>query len=521
MDIIPRYTMQSNNKRIAKNTLMLYFRMILIMGVTLYTSRVVLNVLGVEDFGIYNVVGGVVAMFSLLTGSLRTAAQRYITYELGKTENQQVERIFSATVTVHVVLALIVLLLAECVGVWFLNTQMNIAPDRMNAANWVFQFSMFAFVVNLLSVPFNAAIIAYEKMSIFAYISILEVSLKLFIVFALQWFGFDKLKLYALLVFIVSGIIQLIYQTYCKRHFSECRFRFRWDKSLFKEMFSFAGWNFIGMGSWVLMTQGVNILLNIFFNVTVNAARGIANQIQTAVTVLITNFMTALNPQITKSYASGDNDYLQMLLCKGARFSFLLMFLLSLPILMETQTVLFIWLKQVPEYTVIFVRLSIIFALIHSLSNTLITAQLATGRIKRYQIIAGGLQMLNFPLSFIALKWGASPVVIYIILILLEICILIARILLLRGMIQFQTMRFVKEVLVKALIVSVLSAIIPFLMIYFMTPDFFRFIIVALTSVGMSVLCIYFIGLTGNERQLVTTTCTKLMYRNRNEYLNN
>ena len=505
--------MNPNNKRIAKNTLMLYFRMMLMMLVTLYTSRVVLEVLGVEDFGIYSSVGGVVAMFGLLTGSLRAAAQRFITYELGKKEGQQSSRIFSATVTVHLALALIIFILSETVGLWFLNSQLNIPNDRLLAANWVFHCSVLTFVMNLLTIPYNATIIAHERMSAFAYIGILEVFLSLTIALLIPYLGFDKLILYSLLLLCNALIIRYVYISYCKRHFSECVFRFSWDISLFKVMFSFAGWNFIGSGSGVLMTQGVNILLNIYWGVTVNAARGIANQVQSAVTVLISNFMVALNPQITKSIAAGENAYFQKLIRNGARYSYLLMYLLALPILLETKSILSIWLVEIPEYAVNFVRAAIIYSLIHCLSNPLVTSMLAHGEIKKYQLIVGGFQSLNFPFSLIALKLGCEPIAVYFFQILFEICCLISRLQLLRGMIGFEARKFITQVLFRIGLVSLLSPIVAILISLYINNVLLRLILVSLTSFVSVLIFTYFIGFIRDERRFFIETIVKLIKR--------
>jgi O-antigen/teichoic acid export membrane protein len=300
-----------NNKRIAKNTLLLYARTLVIMFISLYTSRVILNVLGVGDFGIYNVVGGIVAMFSLINGSLTSATQRFLNFELGKKNTAKLKRIFSVSISIHAILALIVLIFGESIGLWFLNTRMNIALERMTAANWVYQCSLITFCVNLISIPYNATIIAHEKMNVFAYISILDALLQLIIVFLLPWILFDKLIIYAILMLFISVIIRIIYGQYCNKQFQECKFVFCKDKSLYKEMTSFAGWTFIGSSSAVLMRQGVNILINIFHGVTVNAARGIATQVEQAVNSFISNFMMAMNPPITKSYASGEHNYMK------------------------------------------------------------------------------------------------------------------------------------------------------------------------------------------------------------------
>lgn len=424
-----------NNKRIAKNTLLLYFRMLFLMAVSLYTSRVVLNALGIEDFGIYNVVGGVVAMFSVLSGSLSAAISRFITYELGKGNQENLNKIFSSAVTIQLGLAGIIILLAETIGIWFLNVKMNIPEVRMEAANWVFQFSILTFAINLISVPYNASIIAHEKMSAFAYISILEAVGKLFIAYLITITPMDKLIFYAILMCVVALIVRFTYGNYCKRHFNECTYHFIWDKQLLKSMFSFAGWNFIGASSAVLRDQGGNVVINLFCGPAVNAARGIAFQVNNAVNQFVGNFMTALNPQITKSYAAGDRGYMMTLIFQGARLSFYMLLLLSLPILVNTHYILALWLKIVPEHAVLFVQLILIFALSESISQPLITAMLATGKIRNYQIIVGGLQMMNLPLSYILLRLGYFPEVVIVIAICISQCCLAARLILLRGMI--------------------------------------------------------------------------------------
>ena len=504
--------MSSRNKRIAHNTLMLYIRMILVMGITLYTSRIVLKELGVENYGIYNVVGGVVAMFNLLVGSLRAATQRFITFELGKSENRQLKRIFSASVTIHFIISIVIFILAESIGIWFLNTQMNIPVERMVAANWVFQCSVFTFIINLISVPYNAAIIAYEKMSVFAYISVVEVILSLIIVYLLALTNYDKLIVYALLLLSVAFIIRLIYVKFCASCLSECKFSFLWDKLLFREMFSFIGWNFIGAGSGVLMTQGVNIVLNIFCGVTINAARGIATQVQTAVMSLTYNFMTAFNPQITKSFAAGENEYLQKILRQGAKFSYLLMLMLALPILMETKTILSIWLNKVPEYTVVFVRLIIVYSLILCISTPLVTAMLATGKIKSYQIIVGGFQLLNFPFSFVALMLGASPVMTYVFQIVFEICCLSSRLWLLREMIGFETKKFIFQVLQRIFLISIISLFFPMIFIYYFEPSISRFVCVTILSIAAVIIFTILFGLSHSEKSFLVEQ-TKMIAR--------
>ncbi len=493
----------ANNKRIAKNTLLLYFRMLLTMAVSLYTSRVVLSTLGVEDYGIYNVVGGVVAMFSVISGSLSASISRFITYELGKGDKKVLEKIFSSAVTIQLTLGIIILILAEAIGVWFLNAKMNIPESRMYAANWVFQLSIITFIINLISVPYNAAIIAHERMSAFAYISILEVSAKLLIVYMLILSPIDMLIFYAILMTSVALIIRFVYGYYCKRHFEECTYHFIFDATLLKRMFGFAGWNFIGSCSAILRDQGGNIVINLFCGPAVNAARGIAYQVNSAINGFVSNFMVALNPQITKSYASGNREYMMTLIFQGARLSFYMLLLLSLPVLVNTHYILVIWLKIVPDHAVLFVQLILIFAMSESISNPLITAMLATGKIRNYQIVVGGMQMMNLPISYVCLRLGCMPESVLIVAIVISQCCLAARLYMLRGLIGLSSIKYLKTVYLNVLSVAVLSAIIPYLVSYNMKESFVTFVAVTLIAVLSTASIEFFIGCNAKERYFV------------------
>lgn len=477
--------------------------MLFLMAVSLYTSRVVLNALGVEDFGIYNVVGGIVAMFTVLSGSLSAAISRFITYELGKGNQDNLNKIFSSAVTIQLGLAGIIILLAETIGLWFLNVKMNIPEIRMGAANWVFQFSILTFAINLISVPYNASIIAHEKMSAFAYISILEAIGKLTIAFLIVISPMDKLIFYAILMCLVAIIIRFAYGNYCKRHFSECTYHFIWDKQLLKQMFGFAGWNFIGAASAVLRDQGGNVVINLFCGPSVNAARGIAFQVNNAVNQFVTNFMTALNPQITKSYASGEKEYMMTLIFQGARLSFYMLLLLSLPILTNTHYILELWLKTVPEHTVYFVQLVLIFALSESIAQPLITAMLATGRIRNYQIIVGGLQMMNLPISYLLLRLGFFPEIVIITAIGISQCCLAARLILLKGMIGISIRKYLQKVYFNIIAVSIAAVILPLISTNYIEESFINFIFISLIAVICTITSIYFIGCNHQERQFI------------------
>lgn len=477
--------------------------MLLLMGVSLYTSRVTLDALGVDDYGIYNVVGGVVAMFTILSGSLSAAIQRFLTFELGKGNVEKLKTTFSTSVNIQIGLALIILVLCEIIGVWFLNAKMNISPERMVAANWVLQCSIVTFSINLISVPYNAAIIAHEKMSAFAYISILEALLKLGVVIALYLTLKDRLIIYAVLLACVAIVLRLIYGFYCKKHFEECSYSLVYDKGLLKKMASFAGWNFIGSAAGVLRHQGVNVLLNVFCGTVVNAAQGVATHVNSAVYGFVTNFMTALNPQITKSYATGNMSYLNTLLCQGARLSYYMFFLLSLPILIETETLLGVWLVEVPAHSIAFVRLILLTSLIDTISGPLITAMLATGNIKKYQIWAGSLNLMTFPLAYLALKLGSSPEITLIIGLIISNLLLFMRVVLLRRMFDFDYKRFITKAYGNILIVSVLAAILPFCVYFLIHNVLLQFISVCTASVISCLLVFYYIGCNADERAFV------------------
>ena len=494
-----------NNKRIAKNTLMLYFRMIFLMLVSLYTSRVVLNALGVEDYGIYNVVGGVVAMFSILSGSLSSAISRFITFELGRGDIDKLKKVFSASVTIQMLLSAIIVVLIEIIGVWFLNNKMVIPPERIYAANWVLQLSVVTFVVNLISIPYNAAIVAHEHMSAFAYISILEAVGKLLVAFLITRSPIDKLIFYAILLTVIAVLIRMVYGWYCNKKFIECHYHFRWDKSLLKEMFGFAGWNYIGNSSVLLRDQGGNIIINLFFGPAVNAARGVAVQVQHTITGFVTNFMTALNPQITKSYASGNHKYMMTLIFQGARLSFYMLLILSLPVLLDTHYILVLWLKLIPEHTVPFIRLSLLFSLLDSISYPMITAMLATGRIRNYQIIVGGSNMMNLPLSYFFLYLGYAPETVFIIAIVISQICLAARLYMLRGMINLRVRDFIKKVYLNVLFVGTISSVVPWYISVILDDSLFNFIFLCLISILFTSTTIYFVGCNRGEREKVKT----------------
>lgn len=501
----------ANNKRIAKNTLLLYVRMLFAMLVSLYTSRVILQTLGVEDYGVYNVVGGVITMFTFLNSAMSSATSRYITFEIGKGNMEQLKKVFSTALQIHAIIALLIVILGETVGLWFLMNELVIPDGRMEAAMWVYQCSIVTAVVTIMSVPYNADIIAHEKMSAFAYISVLEIILKLAIVYLLVVLPFDKLKVYAVLVLMVGLLIRYIYTRYCHKHFEESHYIHRIDKPLLKEMSSFAGWSFWGNLAGILYTQGLNMMLNIFFGPVVNAARGIATQIQSVVTQFVTNFQMALNPQITKTYASGELDKMHSLMFRSARFSFMLLFFLSLPIMLETNYILTLWLGIVPENTVIFARIIIAISLIYTIANPCVIANQATGKVKVYQAVVGGLLLLILPISYIVLKMGAPAYSVFIVHFCVESVAQFARMYMLRNMIDLPLWSYVKNIYLPIMGVVLLSVVLPMLVYNNMQEGIIRLLAVGMTCVLSVAMTSLFIGMTRNERSFLIDKSLKVL----------
>lgn len=446
-------TQDHKYKRMAKNAGMLYVRMLLTMGVTLYTSRVVLQALGVDDFGIYHVVAGFVTMLGFLNSAMSSATQRFLAFELGKSGEKDMPGIFSMSMNIHMLIALLVLILGETVGLWFVRTQMTIPADRMFAAEWVFHFALLSFMLTIISVPYNALIIANERMSVFAWVSIIDVTLKLLIVFMLGWFGVDKLILYGLLTLLVVFAIFLTYRAYCHSKFQDSRFRIYWDQKLFKVMLSYTGWNLWGNVAAVMSGQGVNVLLNIFFGPTVNAARAIAMQVSGALNNFVQNIQVAVNPQIIKSYAEQNMDYMHKLVCYGAKYNFFVLFFLSMPVFINTEIILKTWLGTVPDYTAIFLQLTIVNILIDSISAPLMTSAQATGRIRLYQSVVGGILLLNVPFSYILLELGNDPHIVIFAGIVSSVLAFIARLIILKKLTSLSVKLFVQEVVLRNLLI--------------------------------------------------------------------
>lgn len=434
---------QINNKRIAKNTLFLYFRMIVIMAISLYTVRAILHQLGVVDYGIYNVVGGVVSMFSFLNGTLATSSQRYFSIELAKGDMKRLNQWVCLNITTFSIFIIILLVIAETIGLWFVNYKMTIPEERMFAANVVYQFSIISFCVQFFNVPYNALIIAHERMSAFAYISIIEAASKLVIVFLLSISTWDKLIVYGILMFFISCGVTSSYTIYNLRHFEEAKFRPYWNKQEIKELLSFSGWHFFGTFSVVVRSQGINILLNLFFNPAVNAARAIAYQVYNAVSQLSHNFFVAVKPQIYKSYAAGEKEVMYKLILRSTTMSSLLVSILVFPILVNTHYILSLWLKEIPDYAVIFTQLVLVNGLVDTTNGPTIASVLATGKIRKYEMIVGGLFILNLPISYIALKFGCDPTVTMVISIVIAFFVTFVRAFFMCNMIGFVFSRYI------------------------------------------------------------------------------
>lgn len=494
----------ASNKRIAKNTLFLYGRMGLSILVNLYTVRVIWQVLGIDDYGIYNLVGGIVLMFQFLNAAMVASSQRFISFELGKGNIDNLRKVFSISVTVHYLLAGVILLLAETIGLWFLNAKLNIPTDRMAAANWVYQCSTIAFLVSVISVPYNASIVAHEHMKAYGYFGILEVLLKLGIVFLLMAIPFNKLITYAILVLVVQVSIRILYQIYCRRHFPECRYGYTRDPSLMRDMFSFAGWSFLGNMGFSVRDQGLNIILNMFFNVAMNAAKGVAFQVANVIRNFSTSFQMALNPQITKLYAAGETEKMLLLLARGCKFSFLLVMIIAIPLYFKAGYVLTLWLGNADSHMVVFLQLSLIVVLIESVVSPIVTALQATGNIRRFQIVISAIMVSNIPVAWMWLKLSPNPYIVMWVTIITSLIGVVARLKLLQGQIGFNF----KWLFNIAFVPVILPTFITTVPLYFLSPLFgndslVNLILFCIITLTLSATSTYIFGLTKSERDVI------------------
>ena len=507
--------MSVNKTVIAKNTLMLYIRMILVMAATLFTTRIVLKNLGVEDYGIYNVVAGFVTMLAFLNSAMASASQRFLSFELGISDEKKVNLVFCQSVIIHFIIATIVLLLAETIGLWFVYNKLTIPDDRFNAAMWVYQIAIFSFLFQIINVPYHASIIAHEKMNIYAWVSILDVALKLGIAYAISVTPYDALISYSILILLTNVVMFLFYKIYCNRHFKECIFHFRIDKTKFNEMLSFAGWNIIGNMAFTLRNQGSNILLNMFFGPAVNAARGVAHQVDSAVEQFVTNFQTASNPQIVKSYAQEQYDDTLRLVSQCSKFSFFLTILLGLPIIFQVDFILSIWLTEVPQYTAIFVWLILLNGIIDSPSKALKTYIKATGKVKWYMIIQGGFYLLALPVIYIFLKKGYSPVSSVIILVVFTFLGTFLRLFLVRGVANgFSISYFSQKVLLPSTFVGLVATGLCFEYSKLLpTTSFLWLLINSMAMILIIGIVVWLLGINDGEKTYILNLAKKVIKR--------
>jgi len=489
--------------RIAKNTLLLYVRMLLAMVIGFYTSRIILTELGVSDFGIYEVVGGLVGMFGVLNISMANTTSRFITVAIGKNDLADLRQVFSTALTIHLLLGILFVLLAEPVGLWFLKQKMQIEPERIGAAIWVFHCTVAASFFSIVNVPYSAMIISYERINIYAYFSLIDLFLRLGAVLLLPYYAIDKLKLYAVLLLAVQISMQLIYWQYCFRNFQESHGGPTWKKARFKTMSSFAGWSLFGDSSVLMFSQGINILLNIFFGSTVNAARGLAMQAQSVVSRFIGSFQTAINPQLVKSYAKGDYTYMHKLLYASSKFSFFLFLLLAIPVFFEAHQLLFLWLKIVPEYTVTFLRIILFISLLDCLANPLIISVKATGKIKKYQTILGSLLLSVVPISYLFLKLGFPPESVFFV----HFCVALTgqwvRVVLARSLIGLSLGDYASKIVLRCVVGLLLVSVIPGMIYFAFDESLGRLFAISVTTVLCILVVVYFFVSGRDEKKWI------------------
>lgn len=493
----------ANNKRIAKNTIFLYIRLLFAMAVGLYTSRVILDVLGSDDFGLNSVVGSIVVMFYFLNNSMSGATSRFLTFELGRKDYDKLKKIFSAALTVHIAIAAIVVLLGETVGLWYLENKMVIPEGRMIAARWVYHLSLVSAVITITQVPYSAVIIAREKMDVYAYIEIIKTLLQLGIVFLLMIGDFDKLIFYAILTVCVSLAITLIYRGYCVARFPECKFNIRADKEIIKPMLGFSGWSLYTDLAHQAQGNGINVILNLFFGTIINAAYGIGLQLSRAVYSFISNFTMAVKPQIIKYYSVGQVREMESLMNSSTRYSFLMLFTFAMPVIMETDFLLGVWLKNPPEYSALFCRLSLVQMMLNILWINLTTATMATNKMKMASIVTGTLYILIPIFAYIVLKLGFLQIYLpMLIAIGIYVLVIIARLLIVKKLIpQFSVFRYFKNVVFLSVATSAVGVLLPLCIHYFMDEGWMRLILTSAASAVSMAVATYYLGMGKNMRE--------------------
>lgn len=493
-------SVSQDNKRVAKNTVYMYIRMAFSMLVGLYTSRVVLQVLGVDDFGLYNVIGGIIALFTVLNAALINTTSRFITVSLAKGDAQDTRQIFNMAFLLHFFVGILIVILGETVGLWYLHNKLVIPEGRELAAEWLYQFTIISAFITTLNVPYNATIIAHEKINVYAIVQIIDILLRLIIVLLLKVVPYDKLIFYALLVLLVTILDFIINYVYSRYHFKEIKFLFYWSWSTFKEILKFIGWALVGNFSSMFYTQGINLMLNAFCGPAVNAARGIAVQVEGVVKQFANNVQTAINPQILKSYAKNEMDRMYYLIIASSRLCFYLLFLISLPILIETDFLLTIWLGNVPDHTVNFVRIILLTVLFDAFINPMFTANLASGKLAIYH---GTLAILSYGFMFVtylSIKYTLIPESVFLCLLVFVVIGFIMRIFIMNKQIGLAPVIYIKNVLFPVAIVVVASAIAPLVIHHFLEKGWIDFLLTSFTSVVSVSLAVFFIGITKGER---------------------
>lgn len=502
-----------DNSRLMRNTILLYSRMALMMCINLYTSRIVLHTLGIEDYGIFNVVGGVIIIFSFMNDSMTASTQRFLSFELGTGDKKRLHDIFITSLHIHLFIAFIIIAIGETVGLWFVMKEMVIPPQRMTAALWCYQCSIFIAILDVLSYPYISAIIAHEKMASFAYIAILDAILKLLLVYLLLVFDYDRLILYAALYAGEKLLIRMVYNLYCVRNFEECKYRWVFKKELFVEMATFAGWKMWSNLAYVFYTQGLNILLNVFFGPAVNAARAAAAQAQGAVGNLASNFQLAINPQITKTYATRQLKKTHLLIFKSSRLNFCLLLTVCLPLIVETPQVLGIWLKEVPDGSVVFLRLLLIILMVQQYYSPLATAVAATGRIKKYEMIVSGLMLTVMPVSYVVLKMGGAPWSVFVAYLCIVSLAYAANLFIVLPMLKLRLIKYVIYAVKPCATVLLLSLIVPVSMKLLIEPSLLMSLLTIFLTVISTATLSYIFGLDDEERHLIASKIKKIFGR--------
>lgn len=502
-----------NPQRIAKNTAYLYIRMIILLIISLYSSRLVLKELGITDYGIYNVIGGLITIFSFINGSMAQASQRFITYELGRGDLTALRNIFSTCVYIHIILAVLIVILGETIGLWYVYNVAVIPTDRFYAALWVYHCSIIVSCASVVTIPYNALIIAHERMAAFSYLAIIEAILKLSIVFSLMVIPFDSLIIYGVLMAILAILMRIFYGVYANRTFPESKLVGRLDVVSLKSMGGYAGWSLWGSMAAAGYSQGLNLLINAFFNPAVNAARGVAVTVQGVIRNFSNNFQVAVNPQITKSFAAGDISYMHTIICRASVLSFYLFFFIALPVWLEIDTLLGLWLADVPQHTANFIRILLIISSIELLSSPLNVSAQATGKIRVYELSTSCILLLIIPLAYIALLVYPKPEIAFGVFLMQVGFAHVVRIILLKFKIGLSIRRYFREVLIRIMIVSTISIIIPSYVHILMPQSILRLVCVGLSSALYTSLVIYLLGLNKNEKRMVYSKLTQMLHK--------